>query len=144
MIRWAPVRYNLLYEEYNNVNRMLARGHATVIKDLLVRVPSCGRALSDQFTKEPLIARELKSRGVRLNLEERIKAENDIAVAAASILARESFLDWMDRVSEKIGFELPLGAGFSVKEIARKFIDKFGKEKLTEVVKVHFRTTEDL
>lgn len=144
VIRWAPVRYNLLYEEYNNVNRMLARGHATVIKDLLVRVPSCGRALSDQFTKEPLIARELKSRGVRLNLEERIKAENDIAVAAASILARESFLDWMDRVSEKIGFELPLGAGFSVKEIARKFIDKFGKEKLTEVVKVHFRTTEDL
>ena len=144
VIRWAPARYNLLYEEYKNVNRMLARGHATVIKDLLVRVPSCGRALSDQFSKAPLIARELKNRRVRLILEERTKAENDIAVAAGSILARESFLDWMDRVSEKVGLELPLGASPAVKEVARKFIRKFGKEKLAEVVKLHFRTTESV
>ncbi len=144
VIRWAPARYNVLYEEYNNVNRMLARGHATVIKDLSVRVPSCGRALSDQFTKSPLIARELKNRRVRLIFEERTKAENDIAVAAGSILARESFLDWMDRVSEKVGFELPLGAGSAVKEVARKFIPKFGREKLPEVVKLHFRTTKEI
>ncbi|MDB4784911.1 ribonuclease HIII [Akkermansiaceae bacterium] len=144
VIRWAPSRYNLLYKEYNNVNLMLARGHATVIKDLSVRVPSCGRALSDQFTKAPLIARELKNRGVRLNLEERTKAENDIAVAAASILARESFLDWMDKVSRKIGLELPFGAGSAVKEVARKFIQKFGKEKLGEVVKLHFKTTDEI
>jgi ribonuclease HIII len=144
VIRWAPSRYNLLYKEYNNVNLMLARGHATVIKDLSVRVPSCGRALSDQFTKAPLIARELKNRSVRLNLEERTKAENDIAVAAASILARESFLDWMDKVSRKIGLELPFGAGSAVKEVARKFIQKFGKEKLGEVVKLHFKTTDEI
>ena len=144
VVRWAPARYNLLYEEYHNVNRMLARGHATVIKDLSVRVPSCGRALSDQFTKAPLNTRELKNRGVRLKLEERTKPENDIAVAAASILARESFLDWMDRVSEKVGLELSLGAGSAVKEIAREFIRKFGKEKLVEVVKLHFRTTEEI
>lgn len=144
VIRWAPSRYNLLYKEYNNVNLMLARGHATVIKDLSVRVPSCGRALSDQFTKAPLIARELKNRSVRLNLEERTKAENDIAVAAASILARESFLDWMDKVSGKIGLELPFGAGSAVKEVARKFIQKFGKEKLGEVVKLHFKTTDEI
>ena len=144
VIRWAPSRYNLLYKEYNNVNLMLARGHATVIKDLSVRVPSCGRALSDQFTKAPLIARELKNRSVRLNLEERTKAENDIAVAAASILARESFLDWMDKVSGKIGLELPFGAGPAVKEVAREFIQKFGKEKLGEVVKLHFKTTDEI
>ena len=123
---------------------MLARGHATVIKDLSVRVPSCGRALSDQFTKAPLIARELKNRSVRLNLEERTKAENDIAVAAASILARESFLDWMDKVSGKIGLELPFGTGSAVKEVAREFIQKFGKEKLVEVVKLHFKTTDEI
>ncbi|MGB0645201.1 MAG: ribonuclease HIII, partial [Akkermansiaceae bacterium] len=76
--------------------------------------------------------------------EERIKAENDIAVAAGSILARESFLDWMDRVSEKVGLELPLGASSAVKEVARKFIRKFGKEKLADVVKLHFRTTKEL
>jgi len=144
VIRWAPSRYNLLYKEYNNVNLMLARGHATVIKDLSVRVPSCGRALSDQFTKAPLIARELKNRSVRLNLEERTKAENDIAVAAASILARESFLDWMIKVSGKIGLELPFGAGSAVKEVAREFIQKFGKEKLGEVVKLHFKTTDEI
>ena len=144
VIRWAPARYNRLYEEYENINRMLARGHATVIEDLSVRVPSCGRALSDQFTKVPLIAKELKSRGVRLKLEERPKAEDDIAVAAASILARESFLDWVDRVSEKIGLKLSLGAGSSVKETAREFILRFGKEKLAEIVKLHFKTTKEI
>ena len=144
VIRWAPARYNRLYEEYENINRMLARGHATVIEDLSVRVPSCGRALSDQFTKVPLIAKELKSRGVQLKLEERPKAEDDIAVAAASILARESFLDWVDRVSEKIGLKLSLGAGSSVKETAREFILRFGKEKLAEIVKLHFKTTKEI
>jgi ribonuclease HIII len=144
VIRWDPVRCNLLYEEYKNVNRMLARGHAVIIKDLAVRVPSCGRALSDQFTKAPMIAGELKKRGVSLNLEERTKAESDIAVAAASILARESFLDWMDRVSEKLGMDLPLGAGSGVKEVAREFLQKFGKENLAEIAKLHFRTTRDL
>lgn len=144
VIRWAPARYNLLYKDYKNVNRLLARGHATVIKDLSLRVPSCGRALSDQFSKAPLIAGELKNRGVRLKLEERTKAENDIAVAAASILARESFLDWMDQVSEKVGLDLPLGAGHGVKEIAREFLRKFGKEKLAEIAKLHFRTTKEI
>ncbi|MDB4653213.1 ribonuclease HIII [Akkermansiaceae bacterium] len=144
VIRWAPTRYNTLYEEYKNINRMLARGHAVVIKDLSMRVPSCARALSDQFTKAPLIARELKNRGVALKLEERTKAENDIAVAAASILARESFLDWMDRVSEKAGLEFPLGAGSSVKETAREFSQKFGKEKLVEIAKLHFKTTQEI
>lgn len=144
VIRWAPARYNFLYEECKNINRMLARGHAVIVKDLSVRVPLCGRALSDQFTKAPLIAGELKKRGVSLNLEERTKAESDIAVAAASILARESFLDWMDRVSEKLGMDLPLGAGSEVKEVAREFLQKFGKEKLAEIAKVHFRTTREL
>lgn len=142
VIRWSPARYNELYESYGNVNRMLARGHAAVIADLSRRLPRCPRALSDQFSKAPLISQELKARKVEIELEERTKAENDVAVAAASILARESFVDWMEGVSERTGIDLAFGAGPAVVLKAREFLQKYGRARLFEVCKIHFRTTQ--
>jgi len=142
VIRWAPNRYNELYMKYQNVNRMLAYGHAAVIEDLARRLPGCPRALSDQFTKAPLIARELKARRIGLELEERTKAESDVAVAAASILARESFVDWMEETSRRAGIELALGAGSLVVERAGEFVSLYGREKLVDVCKMHFKTSQ--
>jgi len=142
VIRWAPSRYNELYEKYQNVNRMLARGHAAVIEDLSRRLPGCPRVLCDQFSKAPLIERELKRRRVGIELQERTKAESDVAVAAASILARESFVDWMEQVSEKLGLDLPYGAGAPVLDAARQFVGKYDKKRLPDLCKIHFRTTQ--
>jgi ribonuclease HIII len=142
VVRWAPTRYNELHQTYGNVNRMLARGHASVIEELRRRLPRCPRALSDQFSKAPLIKNELKSRGIVIELEERTKAESDIAVAAASILARESFVDWMEQVSLRTGVELPFGAGAKVVVVAREFVKSQGKERLSKVCKVHFKTMQ--
>lgn len=142
VIRWAPSRYNELYEKYQNVNRLLARGHAAVIEDLSRRLPGCPRVLCDQFSKAPLIERELKRRRLGIELEERTKAESDVAVAAASILARESFVDWMEQVSGKLGMDLPFGAGAPVLDAARQFVGKFGKKQLSDLCKLHFKTTQ--
>ncbi len=144
VIRWAPTRYNELYDQFGNVNRMLAWGHASVIADLRQRLPYCPRALCDQFSKAPLIKNALTKKGIIITLEERTKAENDIAVAAASILARESFVDWMELVSAKIGLDVPFGAGPQVVPIARDFVASFGKERLPDLVKIHFKTTQEI
>ncbi|MEN8693373.1 MAG: ribonuclease HIII [Akkermansiaceae bacterium] len=145
VVRWIPSKYNDLHDRYKNVNRMLAAGHAAVIHDLSRRVPSCPRSLSDQFARRlDVLESATRKYGVIIQIDQRTKAESDIAVAAASILARESFLDWMVKTSARCGVELPLGAGESVKIAARKFMQVIGKERLHDVAKIHFKTTSEL
>ncbi|OAI56303.1 ribonuclease HIII, partial [Verrucomicrobiaceae bacterium SCGC AG-212-N21] len=85
----SPERYNELYASFGNLNKLLAWGHAKIIENLLLRVPDCPRALSDQFANPKVLQRALQERGKTILLEQRTKAESDPAVAAASIFARE-------------------------------------------------------
>jgi ribonuclease HIII len=136
----TPEKYNDLYVKFANLNRLLAWGHATVIENLLTRWPQCPRALSDKFAHESLIQRALKERGKGIKLEQRTKAESDIAVAAASVLARAAFLTRLKFLGEKFGVELPKGASAQVKAVAREIFRKHGAEALKSVCKFHFKT----
>ncbi len=136
----SPVKYNELYVKFANLNRLLAWGHATVIENLLTRWPDCPRALSDKFAHESLIQRALKERGKGIVLQQRTKAESDIAVAAASILARAGFLKRMQSLGERVGVTLPKGASAQVKAVAREIFRKHGAEVLKSVCKFHFKT----
>lgn len=147
VISLKPEKYNELYVKFGNLNRMLAWGHAKVIASLAQKVPSCPRALSDQFAREEVLQRALAGQGdavVHIELQQRTKGESDVAVAAASILAREAFVDWINRASEKGGVEVPLGAGPHVVECARALIDKYDSEILAKVAKTHFKTTQQI
>src|SRR5271170_715317 len=136
----SPEKYNDLYVKFKNLNRLLAWGHATVIENLLTRWPKCPRALSDKFAHETLIQRALKERGKKIILQQRTKAESDIAVAAASILARAGFLTRLKFLGEKFGVELPKGASAQVKAVAREIMKKSGADALKSVCKFHFKT----
>ena len=136
----GPEKYNDLYVKFANLNRLLAWGHATVIENLLTRWPQCPRALSDKFAHESLIQRALKERGKGIKLDQRTKAESDIAVAAASILARAGFLTRLKFLGERFGVELPKGASAQVKAVARGIFQKHGEEALKSVCKFHFKT----
>jgi ribonuclease HIII len=140
----APLRYNSLYQDFGNLNKMLAWGHATVIEQLLLKVPDCPRALSDQFAKEFVLERALAAKKINIVIDQRTKGESDIAVAAASILARETFIDWMDKTSAAGGIELPLGASRAVIEAARKIVELKGEQALGSVAKLHFKSTEQV
>ncbi len=140
-----PLRYNALYEKIGNVNRMLAWGHARVIENLLERRPDCPRSLSDQFAANPrTLSSALMAKGRTIQLDQRTKAESDVAVAAASILAREKFVAWMDRASDEHGLKLPKGAGPQVTEAGKQFLARHGAGRLPEVVKMHFKTSSGL
>jgi len=136
----GPVRYNELYEKLGNLNKLLGWGHARVIENLLAKKPDCPRALSDQFADARVIKRSLMQHGRKINIEQRTKAESDVAVAAASILAREAFINWLDRQGKTLGLRLGRGASEDVKKTAGKLATERGPEFLHQVAKVHFRT----
>ncbi len=141
VIAIGPHKYNELYAKIRNLNRLLAWGHAKALENLLERV-SCERAISDQFGDERLILNALQEKGKKIVLEQRTKAESDMAVAAASILARAEFLLRLKRLSDEVGTTLPKGASPAVELAARMVIKKHGQERLDSVAKLHFKTTQ--
>ncbi len=144
VVRLGPAAYNRMYGSMGSVNRILAWGHAKCIENLLEKVPGCPRAISDQFGPEHQIKRALQERGRKIVLEQHPRAEADTAVAAASILAREGFLDMMDRLGKMYGRALPKGASPLVKAAARELVEKHGGKVFLEVAKCHFKTADDV
>jgi ribonuclease HIII len=144
LVSIGPEAYNRLYAKIRNVNNLLAWAHARAIENLLEGVPDCPRAVADQFGAESVIKRALMKKGKSIQLEQRHKAESDIAVAAASILAREGFLRSLKRLSDELGVPIPKGASEQVRAVAEGLIRKHGPQILLRTVKCHFRTTDQV
>ncbi|HCE42515.1 MAG TPA: ribonuclease HIII [Lentisphaeria bacterium] len=132
--------YNRLYLKIGNLNRLLAWGHARAIENLLDREPACKWALSDKFANEKLILNALMEKGRKIEIRQRTKAESDIAVAAASILARDEFVRKIAELGKDLGIHLPKGAGSIVDEAAARIVEKLGRDRLASVAKMHFKT----
>ncbi|MBE3597374.1 MAG: ribonuclease HIII [Limnochordaceae bacterium] len=136
----GPARYNELYARIRNVNRLLAWAHARALENLLARAP-VGLVIADQFASDPRrLAGALMRRGTAVELRQAPRAEADLAVAAASILARARFLEELERLSQQVGVKLPKGATH-VEPVARELVERGGVELLGSVAKLHFATT---
>lgn len=145
LVTIGPEAYNRMYGKMGSVNRILAWGHAKCIELLLEKVPGCPRALSDQFAEESLIQRALRGKARDIRLDQRPKAESDMAVAAASILARAAFVDAMERLGEAHGgAALPKGASAAVRAAAEKLVQAEGGGVLLQVAKCHFKTADEV
>jgi len=140
----GPAKYNELYSKFANLNSLLGWGHARVIENLLGKKPECPRSLSDQFADARVIQQSLLKHGRKIDIQQRPRAESDIAVAAASILAREAFINWLDRKGKELGLRLKRGVSTEVKEAAKKIAENGGAEALRDVAKVHFRTAHEI
>lgn len=140
----GPESYNRMYASFNNLNRLLAWGHSKVIANLAAKKPACRRALSDQFARKEVLEKELARHGIGITLQQRTRGESDVAVAAASILARERFVGWIGQSSEKSGVAIPLGAGPHVLGAARELIAAHGDDILPKVAKMHFKTAGEI
>ena len=137
--------YNRLYVKMRSVNAMLAWGHARVIENLLGQKhrmnPPPVKAISDQFAaSKSVVEKALMSSGRTIELVQRHKAEEDLAVAAASILARDEFVKGLARLEKQFETKLPKGASSAVDEVAKKIVAERGAESLAKVAKMHFRT----
>ena len=139
----TPERYNELYVKMGNLNRMLAWAHGKVIENLLEKVPA-GWILVDKFAELPVIRRGLGPRGRDTRLEARTKAEEDPAVAAASVLARSAYMRWLGSASRRFGIGLKPGAGAPTLTVGHRFVAQHGADALRLVGKLHFATTQQL
>lgn len=144
LVTLMPETYNRLYEKIGNLNRLLAWGHARVIENLLEMCPDCPRMLSDKFGDESLIRRALMERGRQIVMEQQVRAEADVAVAAASILARDGFLRGMTKLAGLTGMELPKGAGPGVKAAAAALFQERGADIFRSCAKLHFKTWHEI
>lgn len=138
--------YNRLHAKLGTVNAILAWGHARVIENLMAlkhqMIPLPVRAVSDQFARtKSTVLRALMPLGRTIELVQRHKAEEDMAVAAASILARNEFVSRLQRMGKEYGIAFPKGASAQVEEAARQFVERHGADQLPKVAKMHFRTS---
>lgn len=137
--------YNRLHHSMRTVNSILAWGHARVIENLMGQAyrmnPPPVRAISDQFAAtKSTVENALMKMGKTIELIQRHKAEEDMAVAAASILARNEYVTRLAALEKQWGLKLPKGASAQVDAAAREFIARHGVENLPKVAKMHFRT----
>ncbi|MGZ3633665.1 MAG: ribonuclease HIII [Parachlamydiaceae bacterium] len=143
IVKINPQKYNELYAQFNNLNHLLAWGHATVIENLVERT-KCESILVDQFANESVVLRALKRKNLKLDVVQQHRAEEDVIVAAASILARETFLTGLEKLGEEFGIKLPKGASKATIEAGRAFVRKYGSISLSRVGKIHFKTTSSI
>ena len=136
-------KYNELYNNMRNLNKLLAWGHARAIENVLEK-QHCEYALSDKFGDESLIKSALMKNGRSIRLEQMCKAESDIAVAAASVLARATFVQKLQDMENTYGLKFQKGCSGLVKDGAKLFIEKYGKERVKEVCKAHFKTYNEV
>jgi ribonuclease HIII len=143
VVKINPPRYNSLYEKMKNLNRLLAWAHARALENLLGRV-ACERAVIDQFAEPKRIEAALMAAGKTIHVEQRHRAEEDAAVAAASVVARAEFLSGLAALSRHVGVTLPKGASDEVVRVAQRLMASGGRTALEDVAKVHFQITKRL
>ena len=140
VILMNPTKYNELYAKIKNLNHLLAWGHAQAIENVLEKQPA-DLIISDQFAAGGNVVKsKLKELGRQAQFVSRVRAEADLAVAAASILARAEFLKRLKGLSQEFGIDLPKGAT-NVIGTGKRFVQMHGAENLGKVAKMHFKTS---
>ncbi|MCX6995393.1 MAG: ribonuclease HIII [Chlamydiae bacterium] len=137
-----PETYNRLYARFKNLNKLLGWAHFEVLHKVSVK-SQCHKALIDQFANPQLMEEIVSYKKSNLILEQRTKAESDIAVAAASILARTAFLEGLKKMEEDFGVTLPKGASSAVANMALRIARESGISLLEKVSKTHFKTYKE-
>lgn len=137
----SPEKYNARHEAEGNVALFLSTMHAKAVAGAVGKAQACARVVIDKFTSSERLEEALEKEGVALPVEIRHRAEDNPAVAAASVLARAEFLIGLKELGHPFGVELPKGASRKVEAVARSIFQAGGMEALASVAKVHFKTT---
>ena len=142
IVKISPEKYNKIYPNFKSLNTMLAWAHSKAIEKLLGKT-QCNLVIVDKFADEKVLIEALSIAKVPKNvrIEQKINAENDLAVAAASIIARHEFLLTLRSLGRQFGFVLPKGSTH-VQEAAKQIVDKYGEDMLANVAKMHFKITK--
>lgn len=132
-----PDHYNQRYAQTPNLNSLLASCHIDVIAHMN-QLTGCTVALSDQFAKPAVLQTLGTERIPHVTIHQATRAESNIAVAAASIVARARFIADLNQLSTTIGIVLPKGATH-IQAAYDCVLKTLGRDRLHTVAKTHFK-----
>jgi len=140
----APERYNRmvaeLKQEKKTLNDLLAWAHVKAHEPLVAQGATL--AVADKFGNERSILGEMKKRGLKVKLRQETRGERYVAVAAASLLARDLCLAWFEKAEAEAGERIPRGAfDPGIIGVGRRMFQRGGDPELGRFAKLHFKTT---
>ena len=140
-------KYNHLQQNGWTQGKMKTMLHHHTYLNLMKKIDATqsNGNLIDQFCKPEIYRKHLRTEGETLPEKTYFmtKAESySIAVATSSIIARTAFLTEMDKLSAKMGVELPKGASQKVDRVIAEIIKRYGRNDLFKCAKVHFANTQ--
>ena len=140
----SPERYNKTYHEIKlrrgNLNTLLAEGYRDLIAKS-IKKENIENVVIDKFANEKFILDIIRQEAPDINAVFAENAERDLAVAAASIIARAVFVKRVKEISAKFHTIVPLGGGEPVNIFGKAFYKKYGEEALLSISKNHFKNT---
>lgn len=138
VVVYSPEEYNRQYTSIKNLNKLLAEGHARAIAAVLAK-HKANLAISDKFGKSELVERALRKREVRIDLQQFVRGEEILQVAAASILARAAFIREIAKLSALLKMDIPRGAGAIVDEAGKRLARRPAFDGFNKIAKTHFK-----
>ena len=140
-------QYNDMHSKEINMNAIKAIMHNKALHALITKETyDYEKIVVDQFVYPKKYYEHLKSaKYVVRNISFTTKAEDKcLSVACSSIISRSIFLNQIDEMSKELGIKILLSAGRDVDELAKNIKDKYGMDKLKELVKLNFKNTEKI
>lgn len=143
----SPQKYNQVVGKgkmHNAVSVKVAL-HNQAIYLLLQDDVKPEKIVIDAFTSRQNYQKYLKNEANQfanpLTLEEKAEGKY-LAVAVSSIIARNLFLENLDKLSQEVQYKLPSGAGSQSDKVASQILAAYGMSGLEHTAKLHFANTQ--
>ncbi|PCJ54550.1 MAG: ribonuclease HIII [Planctomycetota bacterium] len=137
-----PLKYNQEWQSAgSNVNTLLTQLHSDCLGVLHER-SGYQSMVVDRFSPSCPVSKQIHAVAPTVSVVEVPRAEAHLAVAAASVLAREQFLIGMEELSAEWAMDIPRGSGSPVPPAMREFLQLHGVEEMRRVAKVHFKNVQ--
>ena len=143
----SPQKYNQVVGKgkmHNAVSVKVAL-HNQAIYLLLQDGVKPEKIVIDAFTSRQNYQKYLKNEANQfanpLTLEEKAEGKY-LAVAVSSIIARNLFLENLDKLSQEVQYKLPSGAGSQSDKVASQILATYGMSGLEHTAKLHFANTQ--
>ena len=149
MVRIMPERYNSFYqnlsEQGKNLTDLLAWAHSKAIANVVAKRDDIKRVLVDKFTTSYSANARIIAAAGKNPVNFQVRAEQDPAVAIASVIARAGYLISLNQISETVlenKFRLVPGSGAESDKLLEEISATYGKEILNKIAKTHFANCE--
>lgn len=139
-----PAEYNTLYKVHRNINKIMALTHRAALQELVAQGHTIKRVIIDRFSKNDYFKDAFSK---DLDVVQLPRAEQFMSVAAASILARYTQLEYyrvLNLKFKKRNIVFYPGMNPKNRGMLHKYLDDSSEQSLFYLTKLHFKTINEI